>query len=402
MKILIVNKFLFPNGGSETYIFELGKQLISMGHEAQYFGMDHPDRIVGNNIDAYTANMDFHGAGKLSKLIAPFKIIYSTEARKQIRRILDDFKPDVVHLNNINFQITPSIIYEIRKWGKCKIVFTAHDYQWICPNHMMYIPQKGCVCDKCINGKYVECTRNACIHESKMRSLIGSVESYYYSVRKTYGLVDTIICPSQFLYDTFANNKVIKDKLVMMHNFVTVDSKDTNAQATDDKAYVLYFGRFDLQKGIRTLIEAAKRLPDIRFVFAGRGPLEEEISQIPNIDNVGFKSGNELRSLIENALFSVYPSEWYENCPFSVMESQMYGTPVIGANIGGIPELINTSQDKNPTGMVFEAGNVESLTYSINKLWHDRELLSEYSVNCGSLPFMNAEQYTERLLEIYQ
>ena len=113
MKILLVNKFLYPNGGSETYIFELGKELVRQGHEVQYFGMEHEGRVVGNHAESYTSNMDFH-SGKLDKLLYPFKIIYSVEARQKIRAVLDDFSPDVVHLNNINFQLTPSIIYELR------------------------------------------------------------------------------------------------------------------------------------------------------------------------------------------------------------------------------------------------------------------------------------------------
>ena len=112
MKVLIVNKFLYPNGGSETYIFKVGGQLQKMGHEVQYFGMEHEGRIVGNHVQSYTSDMDFHGS-KLRKILYPFKIIYSIEARKQIRKVLDDFQPDAVHLNNINFQITPSVIDEI-------------------------------------------------------------------------------------------------------------------------------------------------------------------------------------------------------------------------------------------------------------------------------------------------
>ena len=106
MHVLIVNKFLYPNGGSETYIFEIGKQLESMGHEVQYFGMEHEGRIVGNHAESYTSSVDFH-TGKLDKLLYPFKIIYSVEARKKIRKVLEDFVPDVVHLNNFNFQLTP-------------------------------------------------------------------------------------------------------------------------------------------------------------------------------------------------------------------------------------------------------------------------------------------------------
>ena len=158
MKILMVNKFLHPNGGSETYIFELGKYLNTNGHEVQFFGMEHPDRVVGNHAESYTADMDFH-TGKWQRLLYPFKILYSTEARKKIRRVLWDFKPDVVHLNNINFQLTPSIIYEVRKYEKKRgkkvpLVYTAHDYQWICPNHMLRIPSTGEMCNRCMEEGY--------------------------------------------------------------------------------------------------------------------------------------------------------------------------------------------------------------------------------------------------------
>ena len=115
MRILIVNKFLYPNGGSETYIFKIGQQLQKMGHEVQYFGMEHENRIVGNRVESYTRNMNLKDM-KLNKILYPFQIIYSSEARKKIRLVLDDFQPDVVHLNNFNFQLTPSILYEIRKY----------------------------------------------------------------------------------------------------------------------------------------------------------------------------------------------------------------------------------------------------------------------------------------------
>ena len=129
MKILMINKFLYPNGGSETYIFKLGEHLQRMGHEVQYFGMEHKGRCVGNRVNAYTSDMDFHGGSKLSKLTYPIKTIYSKEARVQLRKVLDDFQPDVCHLNNFNYQLTPSMILEIVKWRKetgheCKIVFT--------------------------------------------------------------------------------------------------------------------------------------------------------------------------------------------------------------------------------------------------------------------------------------
>lgn len=393
----MVNKFLFPNGGSETYIFEIGKQLQKMGHEVQYFGMEHEGRIVGNRVESYTSDMDFHGSG-LSKLLYPFKIIYSGEARQKIRRVLDDFEPDVVHLNNFNFQITPSAIYEIRKWEKTAgkkvpIIFTAHDYQWVCPNHMMMIPSTGELCFRCEGGKFGQCTKNRCIHDSKIKSLLGTLEAKLYYGLKTYGKVDAIICPSKFMADRLGTNPLLAEKLIILYNFLNKTQKET----FEKKDYVLYFGRYSEEKGVRTLLQVCGELPDIPFYFAGGGPLKEELTKYPNIKELGFLKGEELQRTIGEARFVVFPSEWYENCPFSVMEAQEYGTPLIASDIGGVPELMKDQV----TGELFEAGNAGELKEKIKKLWQDRALCAEYSRHCSEIQFDTVEEYCIKLLEIY-
>lgn len=403
MKVLIVNKFLYPNGGSETYIFEIGKQLEKLGHEVQFFGMEHEGRSVGNNVGAYTQDMDFH-TGKIDKLLYPFKILYSFDAKKQIRKVLEDMSPDVVHLNNINFQITPAVIDEIYNFRKrsgrnIKIVSTAHDYQWVCPNHMMRIPSKDCNCDDCLGGHYINCTKNRCIHDSAVKSLLGSVEARLYRMKKTYSRVDTIICPSTFLYDRFSKDSILKQtKLIPKHNFFLKSEDHDDILKLPKKDYVLYFGRYSKEKGILTLINAVKQLPEIPFVFAGKGPLESELSGIENIENKGFLSGYELKKLIREARFAIYPSEWYENCPFAVMEAISYGTPVIGARIGGIPELIG----ENRTGLEFVSGDVKSLADTIHRLWNDEDKQSAMEKFCMEARFDTVEDYVGWLIkEVY-
>lgn len=402
MKILFANKFLYSNGGSETYIFELGKQLEKMGHEVQYFGMEHDRRIVGNRMNSYTSNMDFHTA-KLQKLLYPLQIIYSVEARKKIRVVLDDFKPDVVHLNNINFQLTPSIIYEIKKYEKdhntkVKLVATAHDYQWVCPNHMMNIPSTGKNCRLCLKGNYSNCAKNRCIHNSRIKSILGAVESYYYHIRKTYGLVDAVICPSEFMKEQLAHDPVLAPKLCVLRNFIPGEMVREEENTGADKNYVLYFGRYAEEKGIETLLEVCRQLPEIPFVFAGSGPLEEKVNLVKNVKNAGFQSPEKLKEYIGNAKFSVYPSEWYENCPFSIMESQMYKTPVIGAAIGGIPELIRQGEN----GELFESGNVAELKEKIQMLWNNPDKLQRYRQKCVETPYASVEEYSEKLMKIYR
>lgn len=399
MKILMVNKFLYPNGGSETYIFKLGEHLVAQGHEVQYFGMEHEGRCVGNRVDAYTSDMDFHNASKMDKLTYPLKTIYSSEARKKIRLVLDDFQPDVVHLNNFNYQLTPSMILEIKKWRKdtkrkCKIVFTAHDYQLVCPNHMLNNPNTRQNCEKCLGGNFMNCTKGKCIHGSTAKSAIGTMEATFWKMNGVYKYIDTMICCSHFMKSKLDTNPLFAKKTVALHNFIDkVEWKET-----EKKDYVLYFGRFSEEKGIGTLIQVCKELSDVQFIFAGTGPLEETINGIPNIKNVGFQKGEALEQLIREARFSIYPSEWYENCPFSVMESQMYGTPVLGANIGGIPELIQVGK----TGELFESGNASELKSKINKLWKNKELAETYRMNCKNINFDTISEYYEKVMKIYE
>lgn len=392
MKVLMINKFLHPNGGSETYIFKIGEWLKTNGHEVQFFGMEHSGRCVGNRVNAYTSDMDFHSESKIAKIKYPLKVIYNKEARVQIRKVLDDFKPDVCHINNFNYQLTPSIILEIKKWNKnCKIIFTAHDYQLVCPNHMCNNPNTHKNCEKCLNGHFINCTKDKCIHGSRAKSLIGTLEACYWNKKNVYKSFDKMICCSQFLKTKMDCNPIFASKTITMHNFIDrVEWKDVQK-----KEYILYFGRFSTEKGIGTLIEVAREMSEIQFVFAGTGPLEKEINGIQNIKNVGFQKGEALEKLIREAKFSVYPSEWYENCPFSVMESQMYGTPVLGANIGGIPELICVGE----TGDLFESGNREDLKKKIKKM---SDKSAEYSKNCMQISFDTVDDYCNKLMRIYR
>ena len=177
--------------------------------------------------------MDFHGGSKLSKLTYPIKTIYSKEARVQLRKVLDDFKPDVCHLNNFNYQLTPSIILEIVKWRKetgrdCKIIFTAHDYQLVCPNHMLNNPNTHQNCEKCLGGHFMNCMKGKCIHGSTAKSAIGMMEAEFWKWKGTYKYIDTMICCSEFMKSKMDSNPLFATKTVAMHNFIDkVEWKET-------------------------------------------------------------------------------------------------------------------------------------------------------------------------------
>lgn len=236
--------------------------------------------------------------------------------------------------------------------------------------------------------------KNKCIHGSTSKSAIGAIEAYFWNWNGVYKYIDRIICCSEFMKKKMDSNPLFATKTIAIHNFIdSVEWKEV-----EKKNYVLYFGRFSEEKGIGTLIEVCKELPDVQFVFAGSGPLEEKIKEIPNIKNVGFQKGESLKTLVREARFSLRPSECYDNCPFSVMESQMYGTPVLGADIGGIPELIRAQE----TGELFESGNKDELKEKIWRLWKDKELTKQYGLNCKGIGFETIEEYCETLMKVHQ
>jgi glycosyltransferase involved in cell wall biosynthesis len=253
-------------------------------------------------------------------------------------------------------------------------------------------------CEKCIGGRFGNCIKGKCIHGSTAKSVVGAMEAEFWKLKGTYKYIDKIICCSEFMKTKMDTNPVFAGKTVAMHNFIEHVEKNEPKGRRLGLKYVLYFGRFSKEKGVRTLIEAAKKLPEVKFLFAGAGEYAEQIEALPNAENLGFRSGKELDDLIRNALFSVCPSEWYENCPFSVMESQERLTPVLGARIGGIPELVEDGK----TGWLFESGNVGELAARIKEIWEAGQDLDIKKIrdNLQNLKRLDADEYADWLLDL--
>lgn len=391
----MVNKYLYAKGGAETYFLKVGRYFENNGHKVEYFGMYDKKNSVYNSANQYTMNMDFHNAG-FSKFIYPFKIIYSIEARKKISKVIDNFKPDIIHLNNINFQLTPSIIDEAYRKG-IPVVQTVHDYQMICPNHMLYNLKDKKTCEKCIKGSPWNCMNDNCLHGSKVKSIIASLEAVLYRHNHSYKKVKKYICPSEFLEKKLLQVPIYQGKTIKIHNFIELQEVDTSVKKEN---YVLYFGRLSNEKGFEMFLECCKKLDEIPFVVAGTGPLEEKCKNIANVKFVGFKTGEELKKLIEKAKFSVYPSIWYENCPLSILESESLGTPVIATNMGGISELI----EHNETGILLKEVNEICLENGIKELFFNNEKLKYLSQNCINkrAKMISLEEYCHKIYNIYE
>lgn len=394
MKILMVNKFLYPRGGAETYMLQVGSCLQSLGHQVEYFGMHDARNQVGNCLGLETAAMDFRSRGP-ERLLYPFRLLYSLEAKEKISRVIRQFSPDVIHLHNIYYHLTPSVIDAAAKLG-VPIVETEHDFHLVCPNHMMLDLNTMEPCDRCVEGSSWSCARGKCIHGSRVKSILGSMEKTLYQRRSTYDKLQRLICPSRFMEQMLQRDPRFRGKTVFLQNFIPTVPEP----AADKGDYVLYFGRLSEEKGIDRLLEACRLTPEVPYVVAGSGPLEHLLREnLPaNVSYVGVQKGEALQNLVRRAVFSVYLPVWYENCPLSVLESQALGTPVLANRIGGIPELVQEGK----TGVLLDHFTPESYANQIRALYQDGDTLRQMWDNCRRSDFLTLEVHCSRLLELYR
>lgn len=391
----MVNKFFYIKGGSETYYFSLRNLLKKHGHTVIDFSMLDEKNFQSPYSSYFIENVNYSETEIFKKIILAKKLIYSSEAKKKFEKLVIDTKPDVIHLHLFQHQISPSILDVIRKYN-IPTVYTAHELKMICLNYQM-MNKKG-ICEQCREG-YWHCLQNRCIKGSLTKSLIGTLEGYFHKWRNSYDAIDVIITPSEFYREKFVQFGINPEKVIHLSNFLNYDKK---AIVQGKKEYYLYFGRLSEEKGIITLLNAVNNL-DIKLKIVGTGPLREEVesisSKLNNVKVLGFKSGKELEEIIAKSKAVIIPSEWYENGPYSAIEALSLGRPIIGANIGGIPEFISDN------GFLFESGDANNLKSVITRLENiaqgDYRKMEEKS-QAIFLEQYTAENHFHKLMKIYE
>ena len=390
MKILLANKFYYRRGGDCIYMLNLEKLLKAHGHEVAVFAMDYPENLDTPWKKYFPKNM--------SKLMAFTRPFGSHEVKSKFKKLLDDFKPDVVHLNNVHTQLSP-VMAELAQQRGIKVVWTLHDYKLLCPRYDC-LKNGNTICETCFKGDKKACLDNKCMKGSKLASFIGFKEAIVWNRERLEASTNVFICPSQFMADKMVQGGFSKSKMQTLCNFIDVEKcKFSSTDGTDDvellpkkEDYYCFIGRLSHEKGAKTLIEAANQLP-YKLVIIGGGPLMDELKSVAhtNIEFVGFKQWDDIKQLVGKARFSVIPSEWYENNPLSVIEAQCLGTPVLGANIGGIPEL---------TDYTFSSGNIADLKTKIEKMWNSE--LDYQQIASDAQHRYDAETYYDKLINIYK
>lgn len=395
MKILLANKFYYPRGGDCIYTIELEKLLIKHGHEVAIFTQKF-DENLENSFSKYWPSKVDYSTKKIRNIFESLlRPIYSKEVKGKFQNLILDFKPDIVHLNNIHSQISP-IIAEVAYKKGIPIVWTLHDYKLSCPSYICL--RGGRICELCLKSK-VNVIKHRCV-KNLFGSLVAYIEAIKWNKDKLQIYTDRFIAPSKFMKYKMVQGGVNSNRIIVMNNFIQ-DSKISKKPYSKED-YYLYFGRFSKEKGIKTLLKAASQLP-YKLKLAGTGPLyteiETEYHNQSNIDFLGFRYWNDLKELIKRAQFCVVPSEWYENNPLGVIESFALGTPVIGADIGGIPELI----EQNKTGFIFKSGNEEDLRNHIENFFKKND---SYSMGINTIKYakhnFSSSLYYNKIRDLYR
>lgn len=312
MKVLLVNKFHYRKGGSETYYFTLAEALKQAGHEVVFFAMEDREKNLPCQQEKYFVSNASVTGGIRSKLNMILHLTYSKEAYRKMRQLLAAEKPDLVILNLVHKQITLSVVDAVRDHDpEIPIFWTMHDLITVCPSYSMR-DGSGSICEKCLGGNYLHCVKNKCIKGSMLMSVLSAYEAAYIRRRKWYDDVDLYICPSEFYRRKLTEGKFTGRPVITLRNPLPLDTVfETQGQ---DEGYVLYFGRLSHEKGVKTLIEAAKRA-GCRLVILGTGPQEEELKALAadaaNIEFKGFQTGEALKNYVRNSHCVVLPSEWY-------------------------------------------------------------------------------------------
>lgn len=400
-QLLSINSYHYRRGGSDAVYFDHAALFESQGWRNAFFSMRHacnlPSEWERHFIDELEFGQDY---GLLQKLRMAGKVVYSFEAQRRLRGLLAEFRPDVAHLHCIYHHHSPSILSVLKDAG-VPMVLTAHDLKIACPAYKML--NRGGVCERCKTGSVLNVVTHRCVRDSLAASAIVAVES---ALHRPGGWLDSwrrhldrVVCPSRFYVEKLVEWGWPRERLRHIPNVVDATAFEPDFRPGDG---LLYFGRLAPEKGLSTLLRAAAKAR-VPLKIAGSGPEDEALRRLNDelgrpAEFLGFRSGADLHTLIRGARAVVLPSEWYENAPMSVLEAYALGKPVLGADIGGIPELIEPGR----TGWIFKSGDVDALAEAIARVQATTDLEAMgRAAREQVLTRFNRDRYLQSMLALY-
>src|SRR5580698_7591496 len=374
MRILFCNKYNYPFSGTEVYLFEAMELMRSKGHEVALFSMTD-SRGRPTAYDRYfVPHIDFkEQGGWFHKAALAARAIYSREARRRIRAMIADFRPDVAHVRNIYHHLSPSILWELKR-QKVPVVYHLNDFKVLCASYNLVL--RGEACEACKGGQFWHALKEKCYPgwSARMTLVAGA---YLHKWAGTYEkCVDCFLAPSQFVRDKFIEHGWDAKRFEVLPHFQAVKAV---AERRAENAPLLYFGRLSAEKGVDDLLKAMQRLPNLRLIVAGDGPERGRLERLAaelrlaNVEFAGHLGGAELERAIAGSRFTVLPSHAYETLGKTILESYARARTVIATDLGSRRELVQAGK----TGLLYRTGDVEQLASAIRFLSSQPELAEQ-------------------------
>ena len=399
--LLSINNYYYRRGGAEVVFLEQNRLFEEIGWQVLPFAMRHPKNLQSEWSEYFADEIEFGETYSfLQKVSNSLKIIYSFEAKHNLARLVDRVRPDIAHAHNVYHHISPSIFSLLKAKG-IPTALTLHDLKIACPAYKM-LTHDG-ICERCKSGAIWNVAAHRCVKGSLSLSSVILIESAVHRLLGCYSKnVDRFVVPSRFYLEKFVEWGWPRDKFVYIPNFVDVDT--LQPQGGIGEAFV-YIGRLGPEKGLATFIRAVK-IAGVKGWIVGTGPEEGKLRGLAaeigaDVEFLGYLTGPALFDAVSRARAMVLPSEWYENAPMSIMESYALERPVIGADIGGIPELIR----KGETGEVFPSGDAEALAERLGQfasLPAQAVLAMGKAGRAWMAESFTSQRYRERLLSLYR
>lgn len=369
MKILLIHKFHYMLGGTETFHFNLAEALVRAGHEVVFFSM-YDNRNISCAQDRYfVSNVDYNNPDLkgIKKIVAGIKVIYNLEAREKIDKLIRDEKPDVAHISLIHRQLSFSVVDVLNKYN-IPIVMHLHELTAICPCYTM-LRQDGNICNDCVTKGYRNCIKNKCIKGSRSKSILAFLESKFLKFGKYYNKINLYIAECDFYKNLFEKSRCTTSPIIRLNNFLPQNYEFKANYNCED--YILYFGRYAREKGVLTILKAYSLLCcKEKLVLVGKGSEEEKIREYVKNKSLedkvvinGAIFGKEMEKIVEKAKIVLVPSEWYENGAYVALQALAKGKIVVASNIAGLAEIIQDGE----TGYLAKPGDPESFACAIKK-----------------------------------
>lgn len=358
----------------------------------------------GHNIVKYTvSNDEFDNVGIIGKVICTFSMLWSFKNYKAVKSLIQNEKPDIVHVHTFFPLLSPSILYAAKRCA-VPVVATLHDTRFVCPCATSLRGTE--LCNKCGDGNYFRMCKYGCFKGSKLQSfLVAFIFTYHRERKSFYKQIDRYICLNENQICLLKDIGFDAAKIVKKYNFVPDAEANLTAERVTElpERYAVFYGRIGEEKGIRMLMKIWDRITDIPLVVMGTGPLEEEFKawaeQKDNVHFLGYTQHDKCLRIVKGGEFVIFPSIWYEGCSMVEIEAESLGRALIATDLGFSMEAI----EDGINGYKVPLGSVECFESRIRGMWNNAELAAQMGKNARAdyeAKYLPEDNYRQ-LMKIY-